>query len=499
MVAGLSPQDIVNVQIVLQPLPALLRSFGNLLIAGNSKVIDPVERIRLYTTLTGVANDFGTTAPEYLAAAIAFSQVPQLSQLYIGRALIGSGSSATLHGATLTPTQQVMSNFTGITTGSTEITVDGTLKILSGLNFSAAANLNTVAADVTTALGGSATVVWNSVYGRFEVTSASSGASSSLTYAAPTGSGVDVSALLGLTAAAGSGVPVNGLLGETVAIATQNLIAASSAWYGMVVVTPTAQTPADSALLAAAAVIEGANPTRVFGITCMETNIIDPTQTNDLASVLQSFGYNRTFLQYSSQSPYAVCSAFARAFTVDFTGSDTTLTLKFQTEPGVQPEVINEVQAAAATSKNANIYVSYTDGVSILQQGVMSSGRFFDEIFATDALQNSVQTAVLNVLLTAGTKVPQTDEGVHLLVTAIEQVMVQFVNNGFLAPGVWTASGFGQIVNGQTLSKGFYVYAPPVATQNLSDRAARKAPLIQVAAKEAGAIHFSNIQINVAR
>jgi hypothetical protein len=50
---------------------------------------------------------------------------------------------------------------------------------------------------------------------------------------------------------------------------------------------------------------------------------------------------------------------------------------------------------------------------------------------------------------------------------------------------------------GQTLSTGYYVYAPKVSTQSAADRAARKSPAVQVAAKLGGAIHEVSVVVNV--
>ncbi|MCV5837762.1 DUF3383 domain-containing protein, partial [Escherichia coli] len=53
--------------------------------------------------------------------------------------------------------------------------------------------------------------------------------------------------------------------------------------------------------------------------------------------------------------------------------------------------------------------------------------------------------------------------------------------------------------SGDTLTKGYYVYADAVANQAQSDREARKSPVIQAAIKLAGAIHYGDVQINVVR
>jgi len=43
------------------------------------------------------------------------------------------------------------------------------------------------------------------------------------------------------------------------------------------------------------------------------------------------------------------------------------------------------------------------------------------------------------------------------------------------------------------------VYAAPVESQSQADREARKAPVIQIAVKLAGAVHFVDVIVNVNR
>lgn len=85
MAKGLSVQNVVKVSVNLAPMAVGTRNFGAALIVGASPVIDVAERTRQYSNLTEVVEDFGTTAPEYLAANLFFSQSPQPSILYIGR------------------------------------------------------------------------------------------------------------------------------------------------------------------------------------------------------------------------------------------------------------------------------------------------------------------------------------------------------------------------------------------------------------------------------
>ncbi len=63
MTQGLPVSNIVNVQVVISPRAAQTRDFGSLLVLGDSSVVDVGERLREYSTLDGLAADFGTNAP----------------------------------------------------------------------------------------------------------------------------------------------------------------------------------------------------------------------------------------------------------------------------------------------------------------------------------------------------------------------------------------------------------------------------------------------------
>lgn len=268
-------------------------------------------------------------------------------------------------------------------------------------------------------------------------------------------------------------------------------------WYGLGVADSEAID--DTEWLNVASAIESASLSRILAITVSDPQTLDAASTTDLASRLKAAKYARTFVQYSTSSRYAALSAFSRAFTVNFNGSNTTITLKFKQEPGITYEALTVNQATALDSKNCNVFVYYQNDTAILQQGVMANGDFFDERHGLDWLQNYVQTNLFNMLYTSTSKVPQTDAGVTRLLANVEQSMDQGVTNGLIAPGIWSGGPVGQLASGETLTKGYYVYAQPLAEQAQADREARKAPLIQVACKLAGAVHYADVQINVVR
>lgn len=272
-----------------------------------------------------------------------------------------------------------------------------------------------------------------------------------------------------------------------------------NAWYGLHLAVPEADYPDDATIITVSAAIEASTVSRIFGITTDEATILDAATTTDLASKLKAAKYSRTFIQYSTSSRYAAMSAFARAFTVDFTGSNTTITLKFKQEPGITYETLGTSQANNLEAKNCNVYVYYENDTAILEQGVMSNGDFFDERHGLDWLQNAVQTADFNTLYTSTTKIPQTDAGTTTRIANIELVLDKAVQNGLFAPGKWTGGPMGQLNTGDMLTKGYYTWAENVDDQLQVDREARKGVPIQVAGKLAGAVHYGSVAITVVR
>lgn len=492
MKPSLSVSRIVAVSVTLTAAGAQAQSLSNLLVMGTSAVIDPVERFRSYDTLTDVANDFGLLAEEYKAAARWFSQSPQPTELLIGR-WFNAASSGGIRGAVRPTSQQLMSVWNAITTGSFKVAKDGAAAAdITGLNFSAAANLNAVAAIIQTALAGT-TVVWNSFYQRFEITSNTTGAASAISFLQAAATGTDISALLGMTAASSGAYLFTGQVAESAVAAVQYMEALlGQKWYGVEV---PAAVNADH--LAIAEFIEGTDTKHTYWVTTLEGGVLVAATTTDIAYQLSQLNYRRTFVQYSSSDGLAAVSAAGRILTTDFDGNNTVITLKFKQEPGVVAEDLNSNQANAARDKNANIFVNYNNDTAIIEQGVMADGTFVDIVTGTDWLAVELQQRVYNLLYTSTTKVPQTNAGMQLLTTTCEQVCAQGVVNGLLAPGVWNSNGFGTLKQGDYLEKGYYVYAPNVDTQDPADRAARLAVPIQIAVKLAGAIHFVDIAVTV--
>lgn len=475
--------DVVNVKIEMSPTAAALRNFGACLIVGTSDVIDTQERIRAYSDITSIAQDFGVKSKEYLAAQAFFSQSPKPNAVQIGR-WAKSATSGRLRGRMLSTSEQDIDNFKNIGTGAITFTIDGRSKPIFSVSLSSESNLDGVASRITTALGGSGTCTWTGT--RFEVTSSTTGANSSVV-SADEG---QLAQALGLNSAATS---VNGCAAESL---TEAIAAFTDfqGWYMACL----AESATDEAMIAAAGFIEAASPARMIGFTTRNTFEIDSTHADTLGAKLKALGYKRTVVMYSSTSDVAVASIFGRMSTVNFEGSNTCITLKFKQCPGVAAENLRISQANTLKSHNVNVFAAYQNDTSILREGITSGGWFIDETHGLDWLQNRVETDLWNLLYTSK-KVGQDEIGADNLVATVSKALEQGVKNWLIAPGVWNGDSFGALKTGDTLATGYYVYIQPFDEQSQSDREARKAPPIQIAVKLKGAIHFVDCTITVNR
>ena len=407
-----------------------------------------------------------------------------------------NGVVITFKAATPTGNQVLIGSSAAATAANLQAFLNATA--VAGLlvnSYSTALSVLTIAYNTVGTAGNSITLAKSSTHLTLSAATLLGGTVPSAVAYATAGAGTDISAQLKLVTGAAS-PPVPGLAAESPADCMAIMLNRFSSQFLGAMFADTSIT--DNQHEAVAALIE-ANQAHLYGVTTQDTSVLDSTVSTDIASVLKGLGYKYTMLQYSSSSPYAIASAFGRLLTVNFNANKTTITLMYKQEPGITAEDITETQAATLKAKCCNVFVKYNNATAIIQHGQTPSRLFVDSVYNSIWFKFAIQTGVYNLLYQSLTKISQTDTGDHVIQTAIESVCVQAVANGYLAPGTWNSDGFGALQQGDFLPKGYYVYAPPIATQTQSDREARKSVPFQVAAKEAGAIHTVDILVNVNR
>ena len=189
----------------------------------------------------------------------------------------------------------------------------------------------------------------------------------------------------------------------------------------------------------------------------------------------------------------------SRAMAVNYNGSKTTLTMNLKTLNGITADTqISETILAQCETAGIDCYPSIEGLAKVMSY--KHAGQYFDQTLNQLWFVNTIQREVFNVLAATSTKIPQTDAGLEIIVKAIRGVCNQAVINGFVAPGTWNSSDtFGDLDDFYRNIEefGYYIYHLPVALQSQTERETRKAPVFQIAAKEAGAVHSANILIYI--
>lgn len=432
---------------------------------------------KAYIDPTDVGTDFGTSSRTYQMAVAIFSQQPNI--------LAGGGQLIVilLGHATTTLT------FGGVAaSGTFEVTYKG--------NSSVAINWNDTASEIQAKL--QAVPGLDSI----KVTGTISGESLVLDDSGIYGANPTITISNNTLATGGSSAvsitPSTTTAGETLSAAITRT--AGLVQYFGILITATADEMGQTDVLAAAGTVQAL--VKMFFIPTFTESLIQEGGT--LYLVMTGLFTQTRGLYYGDNTDYGInAMLFAAAYagfglSVDFTGSNTTITMNFkglntiQPDPSMTQTIYNEAQAAGT-----DIYASIQGVPKCVSFG---ANNFFDQVYNLLAFVAGLQVAGFNYLAEASTKIPQTENGMDGLKGAYRNVCEEFVTNEYLAPGTWTSpTTFGN-QNDLYLNiaqRGYYIYSQPVGQQSQTNRAARQAPLVQIAIKQAGAIQSSNIIVNV--
>lgn len=265
-------------------------------------------------------------------------------------------------------------------------------------------------------------------------------------------------------------------------------------WYAFTLLRSVEATLTPTAEGEIAALVEAASPYTVWFHL-----LTDSATYLTRMGALKDAGYSRTMCIYSSDSGAAVSAAvMGRAMGLNYEGSPA-FNLAYKGLTGATPETtFTAADLTALLAANGNAYIQQGSYYNLFRQGRMANGYAFDDVLLTDMLANRIQTEVMNTL-TAENKIPQTDEGVQILVNVISGPCEEMLARGYLAPGVWNRNSVLSLARGDMLNLGYKIMTTSVNDQSQTDRDARKAPPIYVCVKTAGAIEYVVLAITVNR
>lgn len=295
-------------------------------------------------------------------------------------------------------------------------------------------------------------------------------------------------------------IPLDGA--ETVRTAITR-IGDSVFYYGVLIDNELATSDAtEFAALAAALQAAG----KLFGYCSSRIADLQPGSPLDL--VRQASEYRGRMFYYGNElvngADVAQTQIFAAAYlgrglSVDFTGAGTAITMHGKQLVTITPDqTIGQTQLNLAQTAGIDVYVSIAGVPAVFCSG---ANQWFDQVYNDDWFANALQVAGFNFLMPINFKVPQTEAGMSGLKDAYRAVCEQAKAAGVIAPGAWSGAVPAGVPQALFLSNianvGYFVYSQPVALQSQSAREDRQAPLVQIAAKLAGAIQSSNVLVQM--
>ena len=490
--------NVINVQILTGGRLAARDNLNVVaLITSERNFLNSNKRYEVYRDLASVANDFGTTSKAYDHAKAFFGTSPNPvnagGYLVIGYWRASSetvaASAATLKGAELSGAA-VIGQLQAISDGSMVITIDGTADTLTGLDFRTVTALG----DIVTKLNAQLTGAVASLDGiGIVITSSTTGATSTLTFASAHTSGTDVSSILGLSDGSGA-VLTQGAEAGTLAAESKedavNAVRAETNAYGYVF----ADQPTSLEAKALAELAQ-AGGFLMYDVFASADNLeLDPS--NVVWDIKLSSLTNYRMLYSKANNRKMATSYMARAHVVNFNGENTALTMHLK-ELSVAAESYTEGEITKAKNVGLDVYTTIKNTPCILTSG---ANDFMDNRYNLIGFQDALQTDLYNLLKSTGTKIPQTTRGMNLIIDQCEKTSKGFARAGVFGAGTWSSPDtFGDInVFKRAIEQnGYYWIYGALADQPQADREARKSTVIQGACKMAGAVHSIDVIVNV--
>jgi len=410
-----------------------------------------------------VGEYFGTSSDEYKLAGNYFTADSNSSRkpdvLWFFRKL-DSAVAAFLRGSS-NPAK--LEDLTAITSGTLNITVNGTEKALTGLNFSAQTSFTGIATVVQTALSG-ATCVWDTNFNAFVITSPTTGSTSTLTYATGT-----AAVALGLD----SGTLSQGSASKTLTETMEACISSNSNFWSFMPLWQ--ESDSDALELASWCNNQGVR----FMYVLVDSSNAGLTPNNDACLAHQVADYFGVCSVYNTKALGAMTMGVGAAINpAQLNGRKT---WAFKQQNGLAFTVDGETNAQTLLGNGYNFYGDYataSNQFKLYQNGQISGNAkwidtYYGQVFIRDGLQN----AWINALMLNNT-IPYNQAGYGILRAAAMDTINTAVNAGFIREGVSLSesqmatvnSEAGLDISGALETQGWYLQILDPTTQVRSER-----------------------------
>lgn len=399
---------IVNVDITLNTAGTTREGFGLPLFLASTDNFE--ERIRGYTSLTEVAEDFDESTAAYKAAKQLWSQTPKVTQLYIGRRTMqytvsipdtvaeGSEYSLTvaIGGGVSQPFQYTAKeNDTAlIVLNEFKSQIEASPTIKDGVNAS------------VTGTGASATMI---------ITKAGDNDFVKVTSITPTTS-------------------IAATTADTASAALASIETYSTDWYFI-----SAEDRTQQFVLAMASEIQARK--KIFFTANADVKALqgtDLTSATDVPAQLAKSKYTRTVCLWHHTAEYDYPEMAYIAYGAPYDagsiawGNAQLTGVAASLQPANQ-RPLTSIQKSALDTRSCN-FIDLDGGVPVVRRGITSGGEWIDIVRGVDWLESDLKTSLRDLLINQkGGKITYDDTGITRIRQVIETSLQRAVNRNFLS------------------------------------------------------------------
>lgn len=407
----------------------------------------PPQTFLEFSSAAAVGAYFGTTSEEYLRSLFYFGWISKNITTPQKISFARWANAATAPEIFGNVQSQVLANYNVITTGSFGLTINGTVNMFSSLDFSAVGSLAAVAAILQTAIRTasgsmwtSATVTYDSTRGCFDFVGGVTGAATISVQAGSTG--VDITPSIGWLPEATyiNGVYLSGAIvapGSAVETITEVLQSSSdqSNNFGSFAFVPALSELSE--VQEAATWNDEQNVVFMFSVPVTSANAISWAAVGSGVGGIGGCGL--TLQNISGQYAEQILMMIEAA--TNYSAVNSTQNYEFQQFPGLLPEVTDTATSDAMDALSINYYgQTQTAGqqISFYQRGVLQGGATDPldmNVYANEQWLKDAAGAAIMTLLLSLAKVSANVQGRSQILTILQSVINQALNNGTISVG----------------------------------------------------------------
>ncbi len=402
---------------------------------------------------------------------------------FVDTARAGWLQSGSLAGMTLTDLQALGS-------GTLIITVDGVAKTSSSISLGAIASFSAAATAIAAAFTGSPlTCVWDAVRSVFVLTSATTGATSTMSFATGTlATGLKLTSATGASLSAGAAADTPASAMDNVKANTQNWVSFTTLWEPLL---------ADKELFAAWSTLQNSRYLYVAWDT--DTQAVTANSTTCFGAVAKALEYDGVMSVYNTAN--LAIFVLGMIASIDFTRTNGRTTAAFRRQSGFTPTVTDKAIQDILLANGYSFYGAYSEAntdFNIFRDGNLPGKWKWVDTFVDQVYLNSQFRIVLMTLLVNVNAIPYNEQGYSMIRAAMIDTISSALNSGIIRSGITLSESQAAQVNaaaGRSVSQtieqqGYYLQ---ILDPGATVRTNRGTPVINFWYTDGGAVQQISI------